>query len=957
MKTFLDYVAEDILRKFGNQLSQTVIVFPNKRASLFLNDALAKGATVPMWSPRYTTISQLFSENSTLTVADNIKLVCDLHRSFVEQTGTTETLDHFYGWGQLLLADFDDIDKNLANAEQLFSNLSNIHEMDGIDYLTEEQVSALQRFFSNFSEDHNSRIKEKFLKLWSKFGDIYRDYRRRLSEQQLAYEGMLYREVAERGDVNLPFERYIFIGFNLLQKSEQRLFQMAKQTGKAHFYWDFDHYYMEENEAGHYIKQLLSIFPNELDNDNDEIYGCLCKERTITVANAQSENIQARYAGVWLQHNGRIEAGRRTAIVLCSERLLPALVHSLPDELQEVNVTTGYPLDATPIASFITALIELQTNGFDRQRELYRQRQVNTILRHPYGRLLSPRCAELLTTLATNRIFYPATQELALDEMLTMLFTPTSTDPDNPTLRLAEWLTEVVRQTGIASRQLDEMTTESIFRAYTLLNRVVALMNSGDLIVNETTFHRLLIQMIKTTSIPFHGEPAKGVQIMGTLETRNLDFDHIILLSCQEGNMPKGLGDSSFLPYSIRKAFGLTTIDHKSAIYSYYFHRMIQRAEDITIAYNDSTEGLQTGEISRYVSQLMVESNHHFNRISVQAELPKQQESTATTNDYLEVEKTEQVIQTLLSVFDKDRNRQERPLLTPSAINKYMRCPLIFFYYYVGGLREKDDTEDDEIDNRIFGNILHKAAENLYNKLTQRNKTIEASTLKSLLKDNIAIERAIDEAFSEELFRGKRNLRLNGMQYINRQVLIRFLRNLIEYDARTAPITIIETEKNVQEDYTIKCGEQTFTTTIGGKIDRLDQVGGTVRIIDYKTGSIKKNEIKSLDDIFDKKKIENHSDYYLQAFLYAILVDRKKETDGLVSPALLYVAKADKESFDPTLPLDGMPVTDIRAYSEPFMQHLATIVEEIFNPNVPFRPTEAKKRCDYCPYKELCKRK
>ena len=307
-KTFLEYVAEDLLKKFGTDLSRVTLVFPNKRASLFLNEHLARMADGPLWSPVYTTISQLFRDRSARIVADDIKLVCDLYRIYVQCTGSTETLDHFYGWGMLMLSDFDDIDKNLADATDVFRNLSNIHELDDVSYLTGEQREALKRFFSNFSDDYNSELKKRFLQLWQNFGDIYNRYNAHLQEEGLAYEGALYREVACNENVSFDAEAYVFVGFNMLQKVEQKLFARLEKARKAKFYWDFDRYYMEgaNNEAGHYIRQYLDAFPNELFNRDEEIYNNFCQEKKLQFVSASTETIQARFVGHWLQNDRRL---------------------------------------------------------------------------------------------------------------------------------------------------------------------------------------------------------------------------------------------------------------------------------------------------------------------------------------------------------------------------------------------------------------------------------------------------------------------------------------------------------------------------------------------------------------------------------------------------------------------------------------------------------------------------
>lgn len=243
-KTFLEYVAEDIISKYGTDLSRIAVVFPNKRAALFLNEHLARLAGQPVWSPAYITISDLFRQHTDLKTADPIKLICDIHKSFTKCTGIDETLDHFYGWGQLLLADFDDIDKNMADADSIFCNLKDIHELDDISYLDNEQKEMLARFFANFSDDIDSELKKRFLSLWSHFGDIYHDYNRRLTEQGIGYEGAIYRKVASEQTLHLKYDKYLFVGFNLLQKVERVLFSRLMKEGKAKFYWDFDEYYM-----------------------------------------------------------------------------------------------------------------------------------------------------------------------------------------------------------------------------------------------------------------------------------------------------------------------------------------------------------------------------------------------------------------------------------------------------------------------------------------------------------------------------------------------------------------------------------------------------------------------------------------------------------------------------------------------------------------------------------------
>ena len=961
MKTFLEYVAADMLEKYGTDLSRLAVVFPNKRASLFFNDCLARLAGRPIWSPAYLTISELFRHHAQLQVADSIKLICDLHKCFVRETSINETLDHFYGWGQLLLTDFDDIDKNMADADKVFANLRDLHELDDVSYLTDDQKAIIRKFFSNFSEEQNTELKQRFLNLWSHFGDIYHAFNQTLRQQGLAYEGALYRQVATDETICFEHEQYLFVGFNLLQKVEQLLFRHLQEQQKARFYWDYDHYYMKDNEAGFYISQYLDKFSNELSNRNDDIYRNFQKPKQLTYISATTEDIQAHYMTQWLQANGRINAGKRTAVVLCDESLLPMAIHCLPDEVDKVNITTGYPLSQAPVSSMLMQLFALQTAGYVEKSDRFRLQYINKVLRHPYAQYISDRHQELYELLNTKHIYYPSREQLGLDDALVLLFSRLEGDK---TMQTCHWLMEMLRLIAERSRQTgtdaDPLHAESVFRVYTLLNRLYGLMEDGDLRIDLTTLYRLLGQLIQATSVPFHGEPAVGIQMMGVLETRNLDFDHVLVLSCNEGNMPRGINDTSFIPYSIRKAFDLTTIDHKVAIYSYYFHRLLQRAGDVTLVYNNATEDSKTGEMSRFMLQMLVESNQHI------AQQALKTGRNAHERKQSPIVKTPEVMKLLRQRFDlscADEERRQRPLLTPSAINRYMRCPLSFFYHYIGGLSELEENDEDAIDGRIFGNIFHEAAHRIYEQL---GREVTKPPVRALLKNKAEIERAVDNAIKKELF----NLPvsapmpdLNGLQIINREVIIRYLRQLLTIDGQLAPFSILGLEKPVMCEWLVKPLEgEPFGTTLGGIIDRLDCIHDAtgerrIRVVDYKTGSGKLEPIADVEHIFDNAKIEKHSDYYLQTFLYGVIVSNSVEynpAQSKVSPALFFVQRSSQDNYDPTLQFGKTPIDDVKTWNTEFIHLLEEVINEIFSPAVPFRPTATTTRCDRCPFAALC---
>ena len=951
-KTFLEYVAEDIIGKYGTDLSRIAVVFPNKRAALFLNEHLARIAGQPVWSPAYITISDLFRQHTDLKTADPIKLICDIHKSFTKCTGIDETLDHFYGWGQLLLADFDDIDKNMADADSIFCNLKDIHELDDISYLDDEQKEMLKRFFANFSDDIESELKKRFLSLWSHFGDIYHDYNRRLTEQGIGYEGAIYRKVASEETLHLKYDKYLFVGFNLIQKVERVLFSRLMKEGKAKFYWDFDEYYMPTARAQQSASvpnntasfaAYLTDFPNELDNTDHDIYANMRRPKRIRFISSPTENAQARFASNWLLENDRYKAGRKTAVVMCDESILLPIMHSLPPEADKVNITSGFPLAMTPVASLVMLLFDLYTLGLRKKGTAFNPHYLKKLMAHPYARHL-------------QEVHLKGVHSKGVHSKGVHL----SQVHQEGSAALLQHIATLVKQVGIATKQEgDALTQESVFRMFTILNRLAALADSGDLLVDNTTLRRLVSQLVGAASIPFHGEPVVGVQIMGVLETRNIDFDNVLLLSCNEGNMPKGVNDSSFIPYSIRKAHGLTTIDNKVAIYSYYFHRLLQRAGDITIAYNNSTDNGHTGEMSRFMLQLLVESGQKIDHYSLTA---KNQPTPLMPKA---IEKDETALSKL----------EEMSRLSPSAINTYIRCKLAFYYQYIAHIKEPD-SDPETIDNRMFGNIFHRAAYLIYKDITDHSPVIEKAHIQAYLSNRKLLASVVDRAFEEE--ECKTN---NGLQIINREVIIEYVTKLLKIDQQLCPFSILAMEEEAkvytQLSFTIPSGgalkegalvssapTKQYNLTIGGIIDRLDAVTDKqtgkrrIRVVDYKTGNKPSSAIKSIEEVFDPKNIASkHSNYFLQAILYSLIVSRSKEwnaANDAVSPALLFIKQATTNDYDPTLCIDKHPISDVTVYEEEFLTKLKETVADMYSPDAAFTPTDDRKKCELCPYRMLC---
>lgn len=957
METFLKQVAHDLYNKTEGNFTKVAIVFPNKRASLFFNEYLAQESDRPIWSPTYVSISELFRQSSDLSIADPIKLVCDLYKVFQKATGSKETLDDFYFWGEMLIADFDDADKNMADTHALFSNLKDLNElMDNYDFLEEGQKEALSQFFHNFSINQVTELKQRFISMWNVLGDIYAEYKALLESQSIAYEGMLYRQVIEQLDVEaLPYNKYIFVGFNVLNKVEHTLFKKLNEAGKAMFYWDYDTFYLNKtpHEAGEFIRRNLRDFPSELPAS---FFDNLNQPKEVTFIESPTENGQVRYLPQWIRENLTSQE-KETAVVLCNEALLQPVLHALPDNVKHINITMGFPLSQTPAYSFVNALMELHTSGYNPNNGRYLFAEVISVLKHPYTRQLSPEAEKLEQTLTRDNRFYPLPSELKQDNVLELLFTPRRNNLDLCSM-LSEALKEVAviyqQQAASHSDAFDQLYRESLFKTYTLVNRFHTLIESKELNVQAGTFQRLLTRVMSSSSIPFHGEPAIGMQVMGVLETRNLDFRHLIMLSVNEGQLPKAGGDSSFIPYNLRKAFGMTTIDHKIAVYAYYFYRLMQRAEKVTLVYNTATDGINRGELSRFMLQFLIEWGYPVLRKQLEA-AQSPQDSTPII-----IEKTPDVMERMKSVFDIRNN--PKALISPSALNCYLDCPLKFYYKYVALLSAPDEVTAD-IDSAKFGSIFHYAAEHIYKDLTAHGKLISRENLETLLKDEVRLQTYVDNGFKELFFNLPPNEQpeYNGIQLINSAVIVKYIQQLLRNDLRYAPFTFIGSEQRIFENIEICTSTGDIQSRIGGIIDRIDSKGESLRIVDYKTGG-DADTPANVQSLFipDKKR----SNYVFQTFLYASIVCKKlreKNDSRLVAPALLYIHRAASENYSPVIQMGEPrkpkePVDNFAQHEGDFRENLKTLLEDIFNPDISFTQTEIEDKCAYCDFRALCKK-
>ncbi|GHT75252.1 hypothetical protein AGMMS50262_10000 [Bacteroidia bacterium] len=955
---FLSLVARDLLLRFGTDLSEVVVVFPSIRAGLFFNNYLYQEAGKPLWSPQYRSIESLFEQASTQRKGDNIQLIGELYETYLQvynahaETPSTETLDEFFFFGEILLNDFDDVDKNRVNARSLFSNLQDLDALrDDFSHLTDDQLQALSRYFKQAFQGESS-LKTAFWNIWNILGEVYTRFKEKLTAKNIAYPGMLMRSVVENEATAFSGKHYVFVGFNVLSRCEEELFRKLKD--RASFYWDYDTYYLH-TEAGRFIQKNIRQFGSALDKSLFDTF--LSTPKAITFLASPSESGQSAVVEPWIDslHRPASFTQPDSAIVLCNENLLPVVMHAVPPQkVENVNITMGFPITQTAISSFLQAVAEMQIKGYRASDRSFYYKQVLPVLRHPYTASIFPEAAEIEKSLIQNNIFSPTLNELKNP----LLF---SHAPD--TLSLARYLLELIEKTGQSyedenafSGTYNGLYQEAIFRAYQVVNRLYGLLSTEHWKLEKTTFLRLLRKLLSTVQIPFHGEPVKGLQIMGVLETRALDFKNVLLLNVNEGFMPGTASENTFIPQFLRKHFGLSTVEHQDSIYAYYFYRLIQRAEKITLVYH--TDQSQTGkaEMSRFLLQLLIDPRLKgvIKRFSLQAAIQPRQSQPIV------IEKDTEILEALRKAYDLHTQPQAYRL-SPTALNTFISCSYKFYLQYVRGLRNPNEW-GDELDNSVFGLIFHRSAEFLYREMGARyaahgTRQVSFEVSKEMLDEYLEyphkIRNQVLRAFEKEYFKDRQVVEedFNGEQLINFHVICKMLERLIRFDRQRAPFTLRGLEEPV--DCPFDLPERNVRVSVGGIIDRLEEKDGRFHLLDYKTSG-KAKDYKSLDELFEQKN--NRASHVFQTFVYASALLQKTDFRAPVIPELLYLQQIAKENYSPVILYEKEPITDFRTLDVDFRQLLVAKIDEIFDPDIPFRQTEIVQTCEYCDFREMCNR-
>ncbi len=967
MKTpFLKKLAKEYIRQEADNLVDYTFVFPNRRSTSFFKKYLIEESRGrPMLLPEITTISDFISEQSGLTEASRVELLIILYHVFVslEQKKSfqniAQSFDNFLFWGDMILSDFNDIDRYMVDAKELFNNLTNFKEIEST-YQTEEQLRVIKEFWGvdktinteSFWDKGNG--KSSFFHLWNSLFELYSAFKKQLQEKQMAYSGMNYREAVEQIRKKEPgsfgFKRVIFVGFSTLSKSEESIFIKFRDLGLADFYWDFETPFVKGNKGTLFLAKYVNRYPsiyNITDKDvmipNINILSVPSGSgQGLVVQNIISELIQKEEIG---DTSNAID----TAIVLPEEKYLNAVLNAVPTDVKSLNITMGYPFSQTPIVSLISQLSILHSKKRIVQKvESYFFEDVEALVSHPYIKAFnSDAIMKMLKEARRDKLFF-IPQKYITDRIpeLSVVFKNTATNTEEAFAYIKAILSKIEEQ--LRTEESSSLERYFVVQYEFALQQIHHLVKEYNIGVDHQSILFLMTRSMAGATVPFEGEPLRGLQIMGVLETRLLDFKNLIVLSMNEKIFPTKHYTKSFIPNFLRCGYGMATYEYQDAMYSYYFYRMISRAENVYLLYDSRNQGISSGEESRYIYQLEKVYNRGANRRHVYKFNIKTPDS-----EVIELNKTERV----MSLLEKYRQKGSDKYLSASSINTYIDCPIKFYLTTIEGLREEDEMEDF-IDSATFGTIVHSVMEQIYNQ-DVFCKVISDSFFQKYIKagkSTIALQKIISQTINKEYNHlADIDRPLSGDGLLVSSIVSFYVQKILNYDLGLCPFTYIASEKKQSIHWTLNA-ETNCHFNFKFIIDRIDKRDGLLRIIDYKTGS-DQTKAKGLESLLNQDGTHSREKAIMQLMLYCNAYAQAEDYHDGIKPVIYQIRKINiTDSFDVTYDshIINNYLTDFD--NADFLDRLTNIIKELFNPEVPFRQTDNKDICKYCQFVEFCGR-
>lgn len=973
MVPFLKQVADHYFSQ--GDISRNCFVFPNRRSMVFfrkwLSAAVAASSDSPILEPQMMTVNDLFHKLSGYNPTDKVCLLLELYECYRKLNPKAEELDEFIFWGDVILADFNDVDKYMADPVQVFANVMDLKAIqDDFSYLSDVQRSAIESFVSHFSDrtgkltvdikSDDPDVKAAFLQIWNILPSLYRDFKDALMAKDMAYEGMVYRHVAENFDSLDLSEKYVFVGLNALNECEKEVMRRLRNNGKAEFCWDWCGHMVQDpkNRSSVFMSENVKDFPQAFQPSGKE------GETSFNVLSVPSSYGQVKHLSAILENVGYDDSAMKdssdTAVVLADEGLLIPLLNSIPENVHDINVTMGYPMSACRLNTFMGDLARMQLHLRQKgQLWHYYHKQVWDLLSSGLMRTLMAgeemeECRQKVESVRKESRYYIPQEDLSGYPLLDMMFRPVVVDPlssdPEQTDAFAGYLQNVVAEIAAILSDDPDMAMEVEFahRYYTSINAL----RCKKLSVKPATFIRLLDSLMAQLTVPFKGEPLKGLQIMGPLETRALDFRNVIIISCNEGTFPRRNVSSSFIPPELRKAFGLPTYEYQDAIWAYYFYRLVSRADNVWMVYDSRTEGLKRGEESRYIKQL----KYHFGVDPAFHMASAELSASKEEKDWLD--KTDEMMEVI-----------DRMTYSVSSLQNYVLCPMRFCCQSVLKL-VKDQDIAESLDNAMIGNVYHNLMWALYHgkgamessaafeKLADGKQTgmpeVSREYLSSWLEREEDIRRKVVSLMMAELNSDE----IAGRDLVVLRVIMRYVRETILKDIALMDrygvdsIEILGLERKV---YANIGGNRFF-----GVIDRIDSLApGMVRLVDYKSGADNPSVISVTDEtadafvgkIFDADyKVKKENKAALQFYIY----DRMAVESGIAGRGeqicnSMYSTSDIFRNTPAVYPLSPR-------FASLMDERVSQILDEIKDKDIPFRMTSDAEACRYCDFKMVCGR-
>jgi hypothetical protein len=961
MNSFLHFVAADLAARYGSGIDALELVFPSRRSQLYFEDYLAQ--ILPSAAPQVTSIKNIFAQISLLSQADHYHLIAMLQRIYSDCLQKNEPFEQFFMWGEMLLADFDSIDKYMVDAEKLFFGLHYHRQLDyDFSFFNDEQKELMHRFWEHFDADKNTGVRGSFLSLWQSLWAVYQRFTTELLQQNLAYEGLLQRHacgILANGGYDFENRHFVVIGLNALNECEKVLMHHLKHNGRADFYWDYDNYYVQDKqqEAGEFMRYNLSHFPPAAQMPADNFAQC----KDIQIVSAPTDALQTKLLPQMIDEIRGTQPlsalDRSTAIVLIDEGLLIPALYALPvkkcendDGLTLFNVTMGYPLRQTPIYGLMELLRQLHKNmRITTTESAFYHKDVIAILQHQYVKSLWNNEITIIVDniIEHNRIYLNSAFLAELPQEIRGLFNEHGSSAEFCE-ELCNFLTYINEQKKLHAPSENILHQEYINYTIKEINKLSHAMLHNSLMLSIPAFMALLCSSLKNVKIPFEGDPIEGLQIMGILETHAIDFQQLIVLSLNEDTFSYKSAMASFIPYALRRAYKMPVLEQYDALYAYYFYRLLQRASSVRLLYSSQTEAMRSGEQSRYLRQLIAESPHQPRVRAVQYNIGFGRHAPIV------VAKNGDVMALL-----RDFLTGGGSAFSATSLQKYMACPLQFYFANIAKIRTPPEIAED-IDARMLGDIFHHAMQKLYGGLLLKN--VNENDFRILLNNHKALETIALQQTAMQYFGSEHEIDAvnnNGKLWLTAQIVLKYVKGTLQYDMRRiadSPFVIngLEYDAEFYVKFNLNGNEQ--QAHVKGRIDRIDETAhGTKVVVDYKSGWFEDKSLMlaSVEALFGDAQQQRKEIF--QGMLYALMLRESKGAEQIM-PAFYFLRNIYDENFDCAIKYDGAPLTNAVPLLPQFCEGMQALLADIFNHELPFAQTNNHETCEQCEFAHICGR-